>query len=41
MELHDGKITIDSHPGRGTCVTLHMPAERVVADTGTAARLQA
>jgi len=41
MELHDGEISIASHPGRGTCVTLHMPAERVVKDSDAAARLQA
>jgi PAS domain S-box-containing protein len=39
MELHGGEIAIDSHPGRGTRVTLHMPAERTV--DGAAARLQA
>ncbi|HEV8391016.1 MAG TPA: PAS domain-containing protein [Dongiaceae bacterium] len=38
MELHGGGISIDSHPGRGTHVTLHMPAERVVSND---ARLQA
>jgi PAS domain S-box-containing protein len=41
MELHGGEISIDSHPGRGTRVTLHMPAERVVEDADAAARLQA
>jgi signal transduction histidine kinase len=30
MELHGGEISVDSHPGSGTRVTLHMPAERVV-----------
>ncbi|HET6157838.1 MAG TPA: PAS domain-containing protein [Dongiaceae bacterium] len=41
MELHGGEISIDSHPGRGTCVTLHMPAERIVDDSDASARLQA
>lgn len=41
MELHGGRISIESHPGRGTRVTLHMPAERVIEDAGAAARLQA
>jgi signal transduction histidine kinase len=41
MELHGGSISINSHPGRGTQVILRMPAERLVADTGAAARLQA
>jgi PAS domain S-box-containing protein len=40
MELHGGEIAIDSHPGRGTRVTLHMPAQRTV-DAAAAARLQA
>jgi two-component system heavy metal sensor histidine kinase CusS len=26
-ELHGGAVTIDSQPGRGTCVSLHFPAE--------------
>jgi PAS domain S-box-containing protein len=41
IELHGGQISIDSHPGRGTRVTLHMPAERVVEDADAAALLQA
>lgn len=28
-ELHGGTLTIDSAPGRGTCVTLRLPAGRV------------
>jgi len=38
MELHGGQISVDSHPGRGTRVTLHMPSERVVAVANTPAR---
>jgi signal transduction histidine kinase len=41
MELHGGEISIDSHPGRGTRVSLHMPAERIVRDADSSARLQA
>ncbi len=41
MELHGGEIVVESHPGRGTHVTLCMPAERVVAAAGPAQRLQA
>jgi PAS domain S-box-containing protein len=41
MELHGGEISIDSHPGRGTCVMLHMPAERIVEEADASARLQA
>jgi signal transduction histidine kinase len=41
MELHGGDISIDSHPGRGTRVTLHMPAERVVSNESDPTRLQA
>ena len=41
MELHGGEIAIDSHPGRGTRVTLHMPAERVVSNESDPTRLQA
>jgi PAS domain S-box-containing protein len=29
-ELHGGSLTIDSEPGRGTCVTVRLPAQRVV-----------
>jgi PAS domain S-box-containing protein len=41
MELHGGEISIDSHPGHGTRVSLHMPAERIVRDADSSARLQA
>ncbi|HYM02680.1 MAG TPA: ATP-binding protein [Stellaceae bacterium] len=29
IELHGGKLAIDSTPGTGTVVTLHLPRERV------------
>ncbi|HKP25184.1 MAG TPA: PAS domain-containing protein [Dongiaceae bacterium] len=41
MELHGGEISIDSRPGSGTRVTLHMPAERVVSNESDPTRLQA
>ena len=41
MELHGGEISVESHPGRGTRVTLHMPAERIVDEGAASARLQA
>ncbi len=31
-ELHGGELSIDSAPGIGTCVTVKLPAERVIAD---------
>jgi signal transduction histidine kinase len=41
VELHGGSISLDSEPDRGTIVTVHLPASRVVAAkpvgrTGTA-----
>jgi signal transduction histidine kinase len=30
VELHGGTLQIDSEPGRGTCVSLRFPAERIV-----------
>jgi len=41
MELHGGEISIDSRPGSGTHVTLHMPPERVVSNESDPTRLQA
>jgi signal transduction histidine kinase len=41
MELHGGEISIESRLGRGTRVTLLMPAARVIEDADAAARLQA
>ncbi|RMD62988.1 MAG: GAF domain-containing protein [Alphaproteobacteria bacterium] len=36
-DLHGGWIHVSSTPGSGTCVTLHLPAERVVAPDTTKA----
>ena len=41
MELHGGEISIDSHAGRGTRVTLHLPPERVVEVANAAEPLSA
>ena len=32
MALHDGQLSIDSHPEQGTIVTLLLPAERLGAE---------
>jgi len=32
VELHDGRLEIESAPGEGTCVTLRFPAERLVME---------
>jgi signal transduction histidine kinase len=32
MELHDGRIEVASTPGKGTAVTITIPAERVVRE---------
>ncbi|MBP2301993.1 ATP-binding protein [Azospirillum picis] len=40
MALHDGSLSIDSEPGKGTAVTVRFPAERV-ADAVAGAALQA
>lgn len=34
MGLHEGQLTMRSHPGRGTKVSLHFPAERVIVTRG-------
>ncbi|HEY0837524.1 MAG TPA: PAS domain S-box protein [Azospirillum sp.] len=31
VDLHGGRLSIDSTPGRGTTVTVHLPAERVMS----------
>jgi signal transduction histidine kinase len=31
IQKHDGTIAVDSHPGRGTTVTCHLPAKRLSA----------
>jgi len=35
-DLHGGRLYIDSTPGIGTCVTVKLPAERVIAYDGAA-----
>ena len=34
MELHGGSLTVGSHPGQGTAVSVHFPAWRVNRDNG-------
>jgi signal transduction histidine kinase len=36
VELHDGRLLIESEPGAGTVVTIHFPAERVRGDEADA-----
>ncbi|MGO9472487.1 MAG: ATP-binding protein [Rhodomicrobium sp.] len=35
-ELHGGTLTVDSAPGRGTLVTVHLPKERIAWNAGRA-----
>ncbi len=35
-ELHGGTLTVDSAPGRGTLVTVHLPKERIAWDASRA-----
>jgi signal transduction histidine kinase len=35
-ELHGGTLTVDSAPGRGTLVTVHLPKERIAWEAGRA-----
>jgi two-component system, cell cycle sensor histidine kinase PleC len=32
IELHGGRLTIESHPGQGTTVSIHFPASRLKSD---------
>jgi two-component system sensor histidine kinase HydH len=32
IEAHGGEIRVDSHPGRGTCMSLLLPQKRALRD---------
>jgi len=35
VELHSGRIEVESEPGKGTTITITLPAERVIPDLNT------
>ena len=37
-ELHDGSLTLESEPGKGTCVTISLPASRIKSDSANKGR---